>query len=823
MIRSPSYTNHLRPTRDLFHRDSRSRCDMASAASSASAPTTASPSSSSSSSKQVGTCSGQYFNGPGSDDPAIPPCDRGAGTLRLLQNNLNKSKPPTAELNHWVYDVALVQEPSIGAGARINVLAPPRRSFCKERARAAVVIDGSRRDFWPIDSLSSRDLAAVAMMDGDSNTFVLASVYLDITTSVIIPELHRLATFCKEKKFPLVLGLDSNAHSTMWGEESTNNRGEILELWMAEMNLSIVNRGRVPTFVLLNGSRSTIIDITLVNSWALDLTTDWCVEVGESSLSDHRKITFQVRAEVPQKKILRRAFRKANWLHFNKALHNKGLHWLSDFEVDNIEGLAKGFQDSLRDVLDGIAPLKEYKLKSRDNWWTDELTLKRRILKNVYRKRSLHPRVLEKYKELRKDFSKCIKRTKRQSWQNFCTRAESAKDVARLVQILDNPPSRLMSLLHDDEVLPPDRSVQHLLETHFPDGEIMDDETVTEDDDAAPMNCSSAGVSDYIDVQKVEAAFASFGDYKSPGPDEIPPIALKYLDTQHREMLCLLYKLSVTKGIIPKVWRRMRVTFIPKAGKADYAVAKAYRPITLSNFILKGLERIIQWYILERHVTRPLPHQHAYTKGRSCDSALSHFIDDAEKAVFNGQYLLAVSLDCSGAFDSIRFEAASKGMKDKNIPSNIIRWYGHLLNSRLVSAEIQGLTKFVKPKRGSPQGGVLSPLIWNLIMDGFLSQFNKGPVKVLGYADDILIYVQGLNPNVMGEILQPIICRVLSWGQNNGLSFNPKKTSMVLFTRRRVFSSPQIKMGEILLKMDDSLRYLGGDSGAHQVCKTQKR
>ena len=66
--------------------------------------------------------------------------------------------------------------------------------------------------------------------------------------------------------------------------------------------------------------------------------------------------------------------------------------------------------------------------------------------------------------------------------------------------------------------------------------------------------------------------------------------------------------------------------FIPKVGKKDYALAKAYRPITLSNFLLKGLERLVQWYILEKNVTRPLKHQHAYTRGLSTETALSNFV-----------------------------------------------------------------------------------------------------------------------------------------------------------------------------------------------------
>ena len=37
----------------------------------------------------------------------------------------------------------------------------------------------------------------------------------------------------------------------------------------------------------------------------------------------------------------------------------------------------------------------------------------------------------------------------------------------------------------------------------------------------------------------------------------------------------------------------MDVIFIPKPGKEDYSSPKSYRPITLTSFVLKGLERIM--------------------------------------------------------------------------------------------------------------------------------------------------------------------------------------------------------------------------------------
>ncbi len=383
----------------------------------------------------------------------------------------------------------------------------------------------------------------------------------------------------------------------------------------------------------------------------------------------------------------------------------------------------------------------------------------------------------------------------------------SAKEVSKIVRILENPPNKTMSLLTGSggSVLSPSESLSHLLQAQFPEGE-LEGLMITNDD---PMGVDFTGICQYISPWKVKAAFASFGDYKSPGPDGIPPKVLKCLDETTLEIVCLLYKLSLATGKVPMIWRIMDVVFIPKSGKKDYSIPKSYRPITLSNFLLKGLERLIQWYILEYIIVDPFYNQHAYTKGRSCDSALSSFVNDVECAVYNGRQLIAVSLDCSGAFDCIQYESARRCMTEAKIPENIIHWYMNLLTGRKVNARVQGQTSFIIPKRGSPQGGVLSPLVWNIIMDSFLSKYKSGPVRVLGYADDILIYVMGTNPLTMQELIQPALDKVIEWGDTNGLIFNPQKTSAVWFSRGNRVPESHIRLRETPLIFSRSFKYLG--------------
>ncbi len=81
---------------------------------------------------------------------------------------------------------------------------------------------------------------------------------------------------------------------------------------------------------------------------------------------------------------------------------------------------------------------------------------------------------------------------------------------------------------------------------------------------------------------------------------------------------------------------------------------------------------------------------------------------------------------------------------------------------------------------------------------------------MIGYADDILIYVSGKDTYTLGGLLQPSLDKILDWGKSNGLSFNPSKTNAVLFrSNRKKFVAPKIKLGGVAVELEDSFKYLG--------------
>jgi hypothetical protein len=98
-------------------------------------------------------------------------------------------------------------------------------------------------------------------------------------------------------------------------------------------------------------------------------------------------------------------------------------------------------------------------------------------------------------------------------------------------------------------------------------------------------------VKNVINQSKIKWALGTFIQFKSVGIDEFAP-ALKQQGVKHLvPCLCCTFRACLAYGFIPMAWRQVRETFIPIPGKSDYTKAKAYRPISLSSFLWKMMEK----------------------------------------------------------------------------------------------------------------------------------------------------------------------------------------------------------------------------------------
>jgi retron-type reverse transcriptase len=94
--------------------------------------------------------------------------------------------------------------------------------------------------------------------------------------------------------------------------------------------------------------------------------------------------------------------------------------------------------------------------------------------------------------------------------------------------------------------------------------------------------------------------------------------------------------------------------FIPKNGKDRYDKPNSFRPISLSNYLLKGLERLVTWRIEEGLKDKPIhTRQHGFRHDRSTETAISNTTDYIEQAFKQGMSCIGVFLDIKAAFDTI--------------------------------------------------------------------------------------------------------------------------------------------------------------------------
>ena len=131
--------------------------------------------------------------------------------------------------------------------------------------------------------ISSSDFT-VALLQQGNNKIYLVSAYLDINKSVISEQFSTILDFLSQGNKSAILGMDSNAHSVLWGYPESNNRGEAMEELIFQYDLKILNRGSKPTFQSHVGS--SIIDITLAMGEVYEKINHWRVS-DRDYFSDH--------------------------------------------------------------------------------------------------------------------------------------------------------------------------------------------------------------------------------------------------------------------------------------------------------------------------------------------------------------------------------------------------------------------------------------------------------------------------------------------------------------------------------------------------------
>lgn len=232
-------------------------------------------------------------------------------------------------------------------------------------------------------------------------------------------------------------------------------------------------------------------------------------------------------------------------------------------------------------------------------------------------------------------------------------------------------------------------------------------------------------------------------------------------------------RLNLAKGLrINCKSKPTRRVWIPKPGKSEK------RPLSIPTIYDRALQAVVKTALEPEWEARFEPSSYGFRVGRSCHDAIKHI-----KNCIVSKAKFVLDADISQCFDRIDHKAL---LLKLNMNGKVRRQIKAWLNSGVIDSE-----EFLATNAGTPQGGVLSPLLANIALHGLENLIKQefpanksGKVRgskmkfgykicqptLIRYADDfIVLHESQAVINHCSEIIR-------KWLLSIGLELKPEKT-----------------------------------------------
>ena len=116
--------------------------------------------------------------------------------------------------------------------------------------------------------------------------------------------------------------------------------------------------------------------------------------------------------------------------------------------------------------------------------------------------------------------------------------------------------------------------------------------------------------------------------------------------------------------------------------------------------------------------------------------------------------------------------------------------------------------------KGCPAGGVLSPLLWSLVVDSLLRVLNGMGVKAVVYADDIAILARGAYEEVLRDVVQGAFKITKECYSSKALQIQWDKSVALIFTKcYKIRKLKMTKAGNLEIPTRDQVMRGGTNKG----------
>lgn len=248
----------------------------------------------------------------------------------------------------------------------------------------------------------------------------------------------------------------------------------------------------------------------------------------------------------------------------------------------------------------------------------------------------------------------------------------------------------------------------------------------------------------------------------APGVDGVTFTAIE--SAGRAEWLSGLRKELHDKTYVPQAVRRV---LIPKAGGGE-------RPLgipTIRDRVVQSAAKLVLEPIFEADFA---PEAYGYRPKKNAQQA----IKATHEALIEG-FTDVVDADLSKFFDTIPHAELMKSVVRRVVDRQVLKLVKAWLKVPVQETDDQGRTKLTGGKdsdRGTPQGGVISPLLANIYMNRFLRAWRKHgkatafDARLINYADDFVVLTRRKAREAL-EWTRSVMARI-------GLTINEKKTRL---------------------------------------------
>lgn len=348
------------------------------------------------------------------------------------------------------------------------------------------------------------------------------------------------------------------------------------------------------------------------------------------------------------------------------------------------------------------------------------------------------------------------------------------------------------------------------LNQHFCRFEDLESATRT----AIPSSCCSQ----IFTKQLLLDILKNLNPYKPPGPDNIYPKVLKFCRNSLVDILILLFARSLHQGEIPGLWKSTKIR--PLAKCKNPSSPSDYRPIAITSAVIKVMEKALCHYLQKSLELDPL--QFAYRPNRGTDDALLCLTDCIIQHLNSkaGNYARCLFIDFTSAFNTVTPHKLIETLLSMGTEPKIAKWIEAFLIGRkqFISVNDQ-VTQSINTNTGTPQGSVISPLLFTIYTDKIRSRHQS--VKIIKYADDMVIVGLHSKDGDGNEEYTSTISQSIEITSDLKLILNTKKTKEMIICRSKVTpTSDNITINGEKIDTVQQFKYLGTIITADMSFKT---